>query len=576
MIRVLGYLVFQTIKNRLHRQAIKLKNPRYALALILGFAYLWFLLVQPNLSTNRGASLSYEWLAMLGALVLAGMVAWGWVFGRDKAVLIYTPAEVHYLFPAPITRRQLVGYKLFRSQLVILLNVALWVVLFGTGTRGLPWYARAAALWTLFSTIHLHRIGASFVRTSLARHGWAGAKRRMVSLTIIVLTCTAVAWGMVDALPDIRHAFQTGLSAVFQTLGDVLYRPVPTVVLFPFRLVIDPVAAATVGEWARAMAPAIVILLLHLVWVVRSDAAFEEASAEASLERARTIKAIHSGAMPVAGRSRPASAPIFRLAPTGWAGGAIIWKNIVAVGRARRIWRIVLTTLLSAAVFMAVLGHKRESWAGLVSGLLAGWAGVLLVFGPLWVRNDLRSDLEYADLLRAYPVGGATVVSAEAASSALVLTAAQIGLLLLALAASLGATVSGINDAVKLALFAGALVVLPAVNLLGMLIQNGIALLFPAWVTLGPRRPSGVEALGQTMLATPPFLVTLIVALAPPVVVGYAAAYFLHPALGFGAYGAGIILFLLGMGLEAFLLSEWLGGAYDRLDPSASELAGSR
>ncbi|HSM15718.1 MAG TPA: putative ABC exporter domain-containing protein [Gemmatimonadales bacterium] len=576
MIRVLGYLVFHTTRNRLYRQAIKLKNPRYALALILGFVYLWFLLVQPNLSTDRGASLSYEWVAMLGAVALAAMVAWGWAFGRDKAVLIYTPAEVHYLFPAPITRRQLVAYKLFRSQLVILLNVTLWVVLFGTGTRGLPWYARAAALWTLFSTIHLHRIGASFVRTSLARHGWAGAKRRMVSLTIIAVTLAAVAWGVLDALPDVSRAFQTDLSAVFQILGEVLHRPVTTAVLFPFRLVIDPLAAGTVAEWARAMTPAVVILLLHLIWVVRSDAAFEEASVEASLERARTIEAIQRGGPPVASRGRPPSPPIFRLAPSGWAGGAIIWKNIVAVGRTQRLRRIVLITVLFAAGFVTVLGHKRESWAGLVSGLLAGWAGVLLVFGPLWVRNDLRSDLEYADLLRAYPVGGATVVSAEAASSALVLTAAQLGLLLLALAASFGATVSGIDDARKLALFAGAVVVLPTVNLLGMLIQNGIALLFPAWVTLGPRRPSGVEALGQTMLATPPFLLALVVALAPPVVVGYAAAHFLHPALGFGAYGAGIILFLLGMGLEAFLLSEWLGGAYDRLDPSASELAGSR
>ncbi len=330
MIRVLGYLVLHTIKNRLYRQAIKLKNPRYALALILGFAYLWFLLVQPNLSTDRGASLSYEWVAMLGALALAGMVAWGWVFGRDKAVLIYTPAEVHYLFPAPITRRQLVAYKLFRSQLVILLNVALWVVLFRTGTRGLPWYARAAALWTLLSTIHLHRIGASFVRTSLARHGWAGAKRRMVSLTIIALTLAAVAWGVLDALPDVRRAFQTDLSAVFQTLGEVLHRPVTTVVLFPFRLVIDPLAAVTVAEWARAMTPAVVILLLHLIWVVRSDAAFEEASVEASLERARTIEAIQRGerlSPAVAGRHRRPSSAWRRVdGPAAPSSGRTSWR----------------------------------------------------------------------------------------------------------------------------------------------------------------------------------------------------------------------------------------------------------
>ena len=40
---------------------------------------------------------------------------------------------------------------------------------------------------------------------------------------------------------------------------------------------------------------------------------------------------------------------------------------------------------------------------------------------------------------------------------------------------------------------------LPGINLLGMLIQNGAALLYPAWVRLGSGRPGGVEALGQNI-----------------------------------------------------------------------------
>ena len=179
MTRALGYLVVQTVANRLRLQVSKLKNPRYAVALLLGALYLWFLLVQPNRSAIRAGVLTGEWPALFMALGLAGMVAWGWVFGRDKAVLIYSPAEVHYLFPAPITRQQLVGYKLVRSQILILLNVAIFVLLFGGERNGLPLLARAVSLWVLFSTIHLHRIGASFVRTSLARHGWAGARRRV-------------------------------------------------------------------------------------------------------------------------------------------------------------------------------------------------------------------------------------------------------------------------------------------------------------------------------------------------------------------------------------------------------------
>jgi hypothetical protein len=44
------------------------------------------------------------------------------------------------------------------------------------------------------------------------------------------------------------------------------------------------------------------------------------------------------------------------------------------------------------------------------------------------------------------------------------------------------------------------LVLLPAVNGLGMLLHNGAALLLPGWTHIGTGRPGGVEALGQNML----------------------------------------------------------------------------
>jgi hypothetical protein len=574
MTGALGYLVVQTVTNRLRLQVSKLTNPRYALALLLGALYLWFFLVQPNRSAIRAGALAGEWPAIFMAIGLAGMVAWGWVFGRDKAVLIYTPAEVHYLFPAPITRRQLVGYKLVRSQLLILLNVAIFVLLFGAEHNGLPLVTRAVSLWVLFSTIHLHRIGASFVRTSLARHGWAGARRRVVSLIVIAVTLGAVVWSGFDAVPEVRRALQVDLSTLFRVLNEIVHRPLPTAVLFPFRLVVQPFVASSLGEWGLTLLPALAILALHLVWVVRSDAAFEEASADASLERARFIETLGTGGVRSV-KGKPVSAPIFRLAPEGWSGTAIVWKNLVAVDRAQHLRRILVIGLISAAIFFAMFAGRQAEWAKLLSGLLVGWAAMWLLFGPLWVRNDLRSDLLNVDLLRSYPIGGATVVAAEATSSAIVLTAAQLGLLFLAAVASLGIRDFALSDGTRAALLIEATLVLPAINLVGMVIQNGIALHFPAWVTLGPRRPTGVEALGQSMLATVPYLLALAFALAAPTAVAYGATVLFAPLLGFGSYAAGTTVFLLGMGLEVFLLIEWLGGVYDRLDPSKTELAGA-
>ena len=43
--------------------------------------------------------------------------------GPRERLLAFSPAELQFLFPAPVTRRQLVQFKLVRAQLVILVNI---------------------------------------------------------------------------------------------------------------------------------------------------------------------------------------------------------------------------------------------------------------------------------------------------------------------------------------------------------------------------------------------------------------------------------------------------------------------
>ena len=48
--------------------------------------------------------------------------------------------------------------------------------------------------------------------------------------------------------------------------------PAATVVLYPFRVITAPALARSLGEWAGAMGPALLMLLLHVFWVLRSQA----------------------------------------------------------------------------------------------------------------------------------------------------------------------------------------------------------------------------------------------------------------------------------------------------------------
>ena len=113
-----------------------------------------------------------------------------------------------------------------------------------------------------------------------------------------------------------------------------------------------PCARASAGgphplDWLHAIGPALLLLGLHYVWVIRSDTAFEEAAAETSLRRARARG--RRGARPAGYSAHRRLPALLRLAPLGWPAGAILWKNVLAVVRARR-------TRATAGVFLAAAG----------------------------------------------------------------------------------------------------------------------------------------------------------------------------------------------------------------------------
>jgi len=201
--------------------------------------------------------------------------------------------------------------------------------------------------------------------------------------------------------------------------------------------------------------------------------------------------------------------------------------------------------------------------------LAAMWAGFLLLLGPQWIRNDLRTDLSRLAVLRSFPLRGRTVVGAETAGSTAVLTALQLGLIGLAYLAFWGGRVDEPSPQLRTATLAASVVLLPPVNFLAMLIQNGVALLFPAWVRVGPDRPIGVEALGHNMLMMVGFLAILAVLLLLPAAAGGALYLGFEPRWGWWAAAPAAGAALLLAALEAHLVLGRLGRVFEATDPSS-------
>ncbi len=570
MIGAFLYLAERSARNRLDRQFRRLRTPRYLIALLLGVMYLWAITEQQRSARSGADASSAGWAQLIAAAGVACMVAWAWLFGSGRRALAFSPADVTFLFAGPVTRRWLIQYKLLRSQLPVLFNVLLWSVVLSRERFGASAWLRALSLWVLLTTLSFHRLGASFVRSSVVEHGATGLRRRALSLALasagIGLLGAAIWRGAPALLAASRGGNAEALAAAVDT---IVQQPPLRWLLVPFELMVRPLTVPTAAAWLHAIWPAITILALHFLWVVRSDAAFEESAVEHTLAASRRGGRAAPRRTWMTGAARRPLPRLLRLAPTGWPAGAILWKSLVSAVRARPI-RGALVAGSAAGFGLALLSFGAGvSIAEMAGWLSLIWGAIMLLVGPQWIRNDLRSDLPHFDLLRSYPLRGRSLLAAEAAGSALVLTAIQLALLAIAYLAFLGNAQIQLTFTERTLGLAAAVVYLPPVNYVAMLIQNGGAILFPAWVRSGPDRPGGIEAIGQNMLLIVAHAGVLAVLLALPAALATGVFLLLHPALNTWAETARAAVFVPLLALEARALAIWLGGVLEKIEPSA-------
>lgn len=578
MIGNLLFLIRAEARNRLRRQASRLRNPRYALALLVGFAYFFFAFGGHRAISGDTSMAGRAMLATIravGPVMLALYAAITWIFGRADALAL-RPAEVTFLLTGPLTRRDLVRYKLLHAQVPLLFSAS-FVTLISHGAP-LPWYLRLPSFWVLFSILQLHHTAAALVHAAAEQAGVAGWRRNWLPVTLFGAAALVLASAIQRAIAD---AGQVGAAGVIAAVQAAIAQPLPHAVLAPFRLALGPLVASP-SAWLPAFGLAALVLLLHYAWVLRSDAAFEEAAAEAGERRARAVQALRSGggwraysrALRPEGSS-PVAAPPFRLAFRGPPAVAITWKNLTFARRNTSLSSpLMLGVIASAFVALSSVGGGSPIVAlGQVGLITLAFAAFLVVFGPVMIRNDLRMDLRQVELLRTMPLPPHQLVGAEIAASAITVSIIQLSLLLVGAAlVGIGGDVPLTGTEFLLALL-GAILLLPALATLGVTIQCAIALTFPAWVHLGRDRPAGVEAMGQNILTMVGSLLLLALLLLLPITIAAASALLLSAQWGVLAPALGGLVGIAIVYVEVWLAARALGRLFQRTDPSDIGLA---
>jgi putative ABC exporter len=562
----LAYLLWTSLRNRVTSRLRRLRNPRYAIALAVGLLYFWWFLFRPTRPGVGGASgllgATSEALAPLLIVLVLGSV---WIFGGDRSALAFTEAEVSLLLTAPVPRKALIAYKLVRAQIAILVSSIIWVVLLRRGSAALPGVLSALGFWVLFMTLSCHRLGAALVRASSQEHRSAGARRHWVAIVLFGAGALVLVGQLVATRATLASA---GGSAEFLRAVASAFSAQPArAVLYPFHLMLAPTFASGAGDWMRAMVPALGILAGHVWWVLSSDAAFEEAAAEASVARAAQLERLRArrGAVPVV--KAKAGKRTLALASTGWPSYAIVWKNLICLMRTSQLRTLLAPIVLAFVATIAVAGRIGDvaQNVALVASLMAL---MLLLFGARSIRNDLRSDMLHLPMLKSLPLSGTEMVLAQVASGALPMAAAQFVLIVIAEGA-LGMSHGALQLSVglRVAVLVVAPFALVALNVAMFTILNGTAVLFPGWLRLGPTGPAGVEMMGTNVIATFGTMLVLFLLLVLPAV---AAALILavsgaHIAIGTAVAG---IVSSIGLAAESYALIRGTGRVFDRAEPS--------
>lgn len=615
-------LVVRSFRGRVIRFARLLKSPKYLIGLVIIFGYYGCILAGPlgrgGMPRTMRAGIPSDMLVgvhVAVALGLAFVLTLTWLLTRGRTALLLSEADLHALLPAPLSRRQVIRYALLKVQPGLLLGALLMTLFLGRGPLS-DRVERFAGMWVLLTLWYLHAQAVELWKGSLRERPAPARWARRLAVVAAVLAFWAV---VVVALREVpAHALDlvesarggaragspagallTAPRAFFAGLGHVGTHGALGAALWPLYWATAPLFPAG-ASWHLALAWGwpLVLIVLHERLIVRTTAAFEEASLEQARQQAQARENpweyLRKLALRKTSEADRLRAP-FRLAPVGRPEVAVLWKNLIVVRRTP--WPRALAVAVAAGVASLVLVAATGAPLALVSAIL-GLSGMVALALPLLsgnlTRNDLRLDALSLDVLRTWPVPGPRLVTAEVAAAVLG-AMSYVTLFLVASAGALGgvgvALVLGragapwarAGAALEASLGVGyvglGVIVLVAglppcggLTALSASLQNLGVATFPAWMRLGRGRAShGVAAIGPRALLGLGLTALMMLGLVPG---GVLATFWmlLRSALGGGVAWWDLpiasVLLTVPLLVESAIVVRAAGLAWDRLDPS--------
>jgi hypothetical protein len=517
--RGLALLIALQIKAWFRRTFRGLRRPQNLIILVIGLGTCvgWLLmLMHPGTASARDpdrlrvlAPTSMALLTLLTALASL----------RTRGVY-FKPAEIDLLFPAPISRRALLVYKIAAQSVGILLSSAMIGVLFGRHVPHRTFAVIGIALFFLFLTgfgYVLSLLASSASERLFARVGTGGKNAFLLGFGALV---AMVIVQVLRRPHEYQHAIElleqppgSWLLAPFQTFAQTIMAPH----LFPEFLLYAS------GSLAQC---AVMFALVALL-----DIDYRETSVRASQWIQERLKRVQQGA-PTIVHGSTATPPRSLPGPMHLGGiGAIWWRQVVGLMRNLKALVLPLAATLLIAVSMVVSLASGRPLTSLERGLTSLIA--ITLFLTAWLRFDFRGDLDQMETLRALPIAPWKLALGQMLTPVLALLLVQAIVLV-------GALLAERQPPGALEILA-MVPLLPLLDLLLIAVENLAFLLVPN--RHAPGQPADIQFLGRAVL------LFVMKALAFALAVGLAAAcgrltYILCESLVLSALTAAVVLLI--------------------------------
>jgi ABC-2 type transport system permease protein len=559
-------VAFLTLKNKILQRVKRLREPRYLIGAIAGAAYFWFMLFRRSASAHSvNQKLIMKTLAVspvvadCASVVLLLLMITAWALPADSGGLEFTEAEIAFLFPAPLRRRDILLYKIVRAQPPALFS-ALIVTVLGGWRNG--WFIGASVAFSVLG-VYFTLVSLGRARLRLMHMGFLA---RLAGVAAIV---AGLVWIAKLEISKINFHALRNAPDVMNALSVPFHKPLIRTILFIPRLIASAVILPSVAMLAISV-PAVLALGVAFFYIAAAlNVSFEEASIAASQKKAARQQRVRGQRAGTFVMFRRAPAP-FKLRETGPVEVAIIWKNMIALVRNSIAWVVVFAAIMAFMLGTALWSREATAYTA-IGGAMLFMACFFPLMGPNVFSNDLRLDMPRLEVLKSYPISGERLIGAEIAAPLLVISILE---MLFATSASIMMGMGEVNKFTKLVATPQFIVLVLLLTLpvcaVQLLIRNAIPVLFPAWAMRSKDEPRGFVMMGQRLVTMAGNLLVLAVAMIPAAIVFLPSLWI---AYNFFAGNAAFVAVATMPAVAVLLTEVWfglkaLGAQFEKIDIS--------